>query len=1495
MSAGMANTGARLGGGTLQTAFDAVVMLTWSDWKTEPRSNRYHYATRFAAWLPVYFVQPDGAADVVTFDPVGGHDITLVHIADDYGAGQTSRLARALRSRGVRRPLLWVYNALFEHYLRRCNARFVVYHASEDYFCNTEDWAVCSDAIRPPLMRALSTVDLLVGVSESVTESYRRSGYRGRALTLRNGCDFGFWRASAAAAYVPPSSGAKVALFQGGINARLDYRLLFDLVDRKPEWQFWFCGQAASAGGEWSQLAARRNVFYYGQLTPDGIADLARQARIGLIPFKQDPLIRGSLPLKAYEYVACGLPVVTVPIDALASRPDLFRTETTPAGFAGALDELAPSRTDENMVARRLQAAALESYDECFQRLDRAIGHSVASRSRAVTRLNLLLLYDDSSVHVRTISEHIEAIQKYSRHNVTLMPATGTLPGFDYREVTPDFGMFDAVLIHYSVRVSLEQHISASVARAVEAYDGPKLLFIQDEYENTETARRWMERLGIDAVFTNVPLDQIECVYPRARFPEVDFLTTLTGYVPEDHNLDSYALPIAERVTLIGYRGRQLPHHYGQLGFEKYRIGVEMKRQAAARGLAVDIEVDDAKRIYGNDWYAFLGSCRATLGTESGANVFDHDGSLKRLAAAHADLAFPEFARRFLAGRDGEVAMNQVSPKIFEAIRLRTALILFAGDYSGVVKPGVHYILLENDFSNVDDVFGKVQDVAYLEEMTARAYADVIEGGRYSYEAFVKEIDAYLDRRTRLRARAKIVSVPVAAAFQGEAATLLPQEQANGLMSGVMLDPNGLPRQAVHALVAQLRGHPGMSLEGQRAGIAYVNLAGSLENTAVRAILKHVAIRILRRARSRKAILKHVAIRILRRARSHVDGSRYSRVLRRARSRADGLRRRTAERIGIVLALCRDAEGIKLLARCTREPRAVRPFLAEAARLILARDFITAAGTSEAIALTAIVTDDQVEIHGVPQSVAMEIGLSEIGRQALAEARSRGIERFTLAVHSTKAPRPRLLANDRYPLPNLARWLAARPDTVNRLVFGQDGAPAPSPGTPSAATDGLKWISAATRYPDLVPLLHDIHRRALGTDLAAPLDRAVAAQQWRPVAAPRRRSVLFLNQCYYNFKYLAAALRERGWDAVVANLHPPEGSDAKYFHGEDLSLYVADPAEFGKRLQAFFNETCERFGIVHSYGVGALGLFPEMWDRDPLHAAIPWDILEWRRRGILIGYTPTGCLDGVAQSTFGAWSPTCCARCSWRDRPDICSDAKNRAWGRKREMLVDLIALDCGPAIDFNASEKAFRGPLTAAVDPDVWHPDLEPPEHLRRARTRDDEVVVYHGVGNYAARTRDGINAKGTHAVVSAIDALREEGIPIRLDFVDDVPSIDNRFVQVQADIIIDQLNHGRYGATAREGMMLGKPVVARINPWDGDGVPATRCILETPVVNADEVTIKDVLRDLALDPAKRAAIGRASREHALKWCAAPSLAERFERVYDSVRDSGRPPSSLD
>lgn len=392
-------------------------------------------------------------------------------------------------------------------------------------------------------------------------------------------------------------------------------------------------------------------------------------------------------------------------------------------------------------------------------------------------------------------------------------------------------------------------------------------------------------------------------------------------------------------------------------------------------------------------------------------------------------------------------------------------------------------------------------------------------------------------------------------------------------------------------------------------------------------------------------------------------------------------------------------------------------------------------------------------------------------------------------------------------------------------------------------------------------------------------------------AEPKRRSVLFTRPCYYNFYYLAKALRARGWDAVSLSTEQQFGENAWLYHGHDEVIHDPDPEKHRALLGAFLKNNADRFGIIHHYGLGVFSLFPELYDTDSRFSAVPWDMVEAKRRGVLLGYSHSGCLDGVSQTQFRDWSPSTCANCVWNSRPDVCSDERNLAWGRKMTAMVDLFCTETDPTFDFKGHPTAFRGPLTFALDPETWKPDLSVPDKYDMPRS-ERTVRVYHGVGNYKTRTVDGRNVKGTGVIIDAIERLRAEGIDIELAFVESVPSQDNRYVQVQADIIVDQLNYGRYGALAREGMMLGKPVVGRVNKFEQDGAPATACIQETPIVHADESTVVDVLRDLALNPSKRSEIGRASREHAIKWWSADRLAERFERVYDHIREHGRPPA---
>ena len=356
--------------------------------------------------------------------------------------------------------------------------------------------------------------------------------------------------------------------------------------------------------------------------------------------------------------------------------------------------------------------------------------------------MNVLYLYNSTQTFTNTVFEHIDGFRKYSCHR-SFFAHQDPVIGVDI-----DLELFDAVGFHYTNRLPFDQ-VAEATARRLEVYGGVKFLFIQDEYDFTHRAWYWIKRLGINLVFTVVPEAHIPRVYPPDQFPGVRFVSNLTGYVPENIPIVSNLVSPSQRSLLIGYRGRSLPVRYGALGFEKIAIGKLTKDYCEARGLRSDIAWQEEARIYGPRWYEFMASCRAMLGSESGSNVFDWDGrleaQLKYYEGSNPGSSNQTIYQKIVAPLELPGLMNQVSPRVFEAIALRTVLVLFEGSYSGAVTPGVHYIPLKKDGSNLEEVFLLLNNAEYVDAMADRAYRDVIASGNYSYKEFVRFVDGEIE------------------------------------------------------------------------------------------------------------------------------------------------------------------------------------------------------------------------------------------------------------------------------------------------------------------------------------------------------------------------------------------------------------------------------------------------------------------------------------------------------------------------------------------------------------------------------------------------------------------------------------------------------------------------------------------------------------------------------------------------------------------------------
>ena len=355
--------------------------------------------------------------------------------------------------------------------------------------------------------------------------------------------------------------------------------------------------------------------------------------------------------------------------------------------------------------------------------------------------LQLLLLWDRAGRVAGTVQQHVAALQSYSVHRVHPIAVFGELPPRLQLE------RFDGIVIHYSLVACHDGYVSPTMRQAVARFQGVKAIFIQDEYRHVDRTVAAMQAMDIHALFTCVPADEIEKVYPAAKLPGVIRHNVLAGYV--DESLIGLHVPDpAQRPIDIGYRARKLPAWLGQLGQEKLNIGRRIAEDAPRFGLKVDLAHREEERLYGQDWIDFMTRCKSTLGVESGASVFDFSGQLQEAvesdAAQHPHLNFDELKDRHFAHLEGKIRLNQISPRCFEAAALRTLMVLYEGNYSGRLQPWRHYVPLRKDHSNFDEVVSVLRSPERIRQITDCAYGEVACAEANSFRAMVREFDGVI-------------------------------------------------------------------------------------------------------------------------------------------------------------------------------------------------------------------------------------------------------------------------------------------------------------------------------------------------------------------------------------------------------------------------------------------------------------------------------------------------------------------------------------------------------------------------------------------------------------------------------------------------------------------------------------------------------------------------------------------------------------------------------
>ena len=149
--------------------------------------------------------------------------------------------------------------------------------------------------------------------------------------------------------------------FVGGISDWVDVGLMADVAEAMPEVNFVLIGPALTDVGA---LESLDNVRLLGPKPYTSLPEYVKGFDVCLIPFKINKLTESVNPIKMFEYLAAGKPVVSTPLPEVAAFSEVVTladgVEETVNAIMKALE---PGAQSEASIRRRQQVAKENSWD----------------------------------------------------------------------------------------------------------------------------------------------------------------------------------------------------------------------------------------------------------------------------------------------------------------------------------------------------------------------------------------------------------------------------------------------------------------------------------------------------------------------------------------------------------------------------------------------------------------------------------------------------------------------------------------------------------------------------------------------------------------------------------------------------------------------------------------------------------------------------------------------------------------------------------------------------------------------------------------------------------------------------------------------------------------------------------------------------------------------------------------------------------------------------
>lgn len=162
--------------------------------------------------------------------------------------------------------------------------------------------------------------------------------------------------------------------YVGTLYTWLDVHLIADVADRLPDWDIVLVGPNSLSALQRKALN-RPNICFLGRQPYELLPAILAGFDVAMIPFVLNDLIRGTSPIKLYEYLAAGLPVVSTSMpEVLAFQaPGIVMCSDNPEAFVRSTLALREAN-NPIVVDQRQQIAQKHTWKARFEKALSVIG-----------------------------------------------------------------------------------------------------------------------------------------------------------------------------------------------------------------------------------------------------------------------------------------------------------------------------------------------------------------------------------------------------------------------------------------------------------------------------------------------------------------------------------------------------------------------------------------------------------------------------------------------------------------------------------------------------------------------------------------------------------------------------------------------------------------------------------------------------------------------------------------------------------------------------------------------------------------------------------------------------------------------------------------------------------------------------------------------------------------------------------------------------------------